>query len=546
MQQVWEFFQKLFDTTGFPPRWHCGRWTEFHGWLYIISDLLIWSAYFAIPIIILKYITKKQNVRFTKLYFLFAGFILACGATHFLDAISFWFPVYRLSAVVRFITGILSWATVFSLIRLLPLASTLKTTAQLEAEVDQRKKAEEQLRINNQLLNEAQEIALIGHWQWDVKANKILWSNMTYKIYGMSREENGEIDYELYLSRIHPEDKGYTQGSIIKAFEDKKFHEFYHRLIVNGEVKTVHSKGELVVNDAGEVIQMIGTVQDVTEQKKVEEELLSKTQALENSNIELEKFASIASHDLQEPLRKIITFSGMLEKDYKDALGDKGNMYIDKITSASERMQKLISDILDFSRIADTHSFNKTDLRQVLKQVLSDMEVLIANTGAIIEVGELPIIEANFTQLCQLFQNLISNAIKFGKEGVAPTIQIHSEIIKGTGLSSTHLLAAQYYKFSVLSDPRYWDNETFCRIYVTDNGIGFDESYIDKIFMLFQRLHGRTEYEGTGIGLAICKKVVYIHHGTITAHSKAGEGATFIITLPVSQKNFRNVTLYGG
>lgn len=546
MDQVWEFFAKLFDTSGFPPRWHCGRWTEFHGWFYIISDLLIWSAYFAIPVIILKYIYKKKNAQFPRLYFLFAAFILACGATHFLDAIIFWVPVYRLSALVRFITGLLSWATVFSLFRLLPMASTLKTTAQLQAEIDQRENAEEQLRINNQLLNEAQEIALIGHWQWDVKANKITWSNMTYKIYGMQPDENKELNYEEYISKIHPEDKPYMDGSIQKVFEDKKFHEYYHRILVDGEVKTVHSKGEVILNEEGEVIKMIGTVQDVTAQKKVEEELLSKTQALENSNVELEKFASIASHDLQEPLRKIITFSGMLESNYREVLGDKGKMYVDKITTASERMQKLINDILEFSRVTDTHSFGKTDLSLVIKQVTSDIEVLITNSGTTLEVGDLPIIEANFTQLCQLFQNLITNAIKFAKEGIPPRIKIHSEIIKGTGLSSHHLLAAQYYKFSILSDPRYWDNELFCNIYVTDNGIGFDESYIDKIFTLFQRLHSRTEYEGTGIGLAICKKVAFIHHGTITAHSKPGEGATFVITLPVSQKNFRNVTLYGG
>jgi len=173
MEPVWEFFQKLFDTTDFPPRWHCGHWTSFHGWLYIVSDLLIWSAYFAIPIIIVRYISKNKNTRFVKLYFLFAAFILACGATHFLDAITFWYPVYRLSALVKFITGIISWITVFSLFRLLPLASSLKSARQLEEEVEQRKKVEGQLRINNQFLNEAQEIALMGHWRWDVKANKI-------------------------------------------------------------------------------------------------------------------------------------------------------------------------------------------------------------------------------------------------------------------------------------------------------------------------------------------------------------------------------------
>lgn len=149
MDQVVEFFSKLFDTVDWPPRWHCGRWTEFHGWLYIISDLLIWSAYFSIPLVILKYISRRQDVRFIKLYFLFAAFILACGATHFLDAVAFWVPAYRLSALVRLVTGVLSWTTVFYLVRFLPLAFSLKSHNELENEIYQRKLAEEEIRQLN-------------------------------------------------------------------------------------------------------------------------------------------------------------------------------------------------------------------------------------------------------------------------------------------------------------------------------------------------------------------------------------------------------------
>ena len=146
MNEVLDFFKKLFDSSDWPPRWHCGKWSEFNGWLYIISDLLIWSAYFTIPLIIIKYISRKSDANFVRLYFLFAAFILACGATHFLDAIAFWLPVYRFSALVRFITGILSWTTVFYLVKLLPIAFSLKTQHELEIEIEQRKKAEEEAR----------------------------------------------------------------------------------------------------------------------------------------------------------------------------------------------------------------------------------------------------------------------------------------------------------------------------------------------------------------------------------------------------------------
>src|SRR5450631_1404031 len=153
MSALSNFFKLLFDGSDWPPRWHCGKWTEFHGWLYIISDLLIWSAYFAIPVVIIKYISRKQDARFIRLYFLFAAFILACGATHFLDAMSFWAPLYRFNALALFVTGILSWVTVFYIIRALPLAFTLRPQKDLEVEIEQRKKAEEQSRNLNAVLD---------------------------------------------------------------------------------------------------------------------------------------------------------------------------------------------------------------------------------------------------------------------------------------------------------------------------------------------------------------------------------------------------------
>ena len=149
MKDIADFFRQLMDSSDWPPRWHCGKWTEFHGWLFIVSDLLIWSSYFAIPVVILKYISRKQNARFIRLYFLFAAFILACGATHFLDAVAFWVPLYRLSALVRLITGIISWITVFYIVKYLPLAVSLRPVKELEQEIEQRQKAEEQFRSLN-------------------------------------------------------------------------------------------------------------------------------------------------------------------------------------------------------------------------------------------------------------------------------------------------------------------------------------------------------------------------------------------------------------
>jgi PAS domain S-box-containing protein len=534
MGQALEFFQKLFDTSDFPPRWHCGRWSEFHGWLYIISDLAIWAAYFAIPLLIVRYITRRHNQRFIKLYFLFAGFILACGSTHLLDALSFWVPVYRFSALVRLGTAIVSWLTVFNLFKVLPAAFSLKTASELEYEVEQRKKAEEQLRVNNAMLSEALQIAKLGHWQWNVVENKVTWTDSILRLYG-EKGKNLEMTYEQYLHRVHPDDREYVHNIITQALDNKTLPMFYHRSILpDGRIRVILGRGEVVTDEQGRVIKMVGTAQDVTDQKTVEQELLIKTQRLEATNTELQKFAYVASHDLREPLRKIITFGTMLEREYSKKLEEKGTLYVHKMTGSALRMQKLIDDILNFSKLAVNElPHTKVKLNNVVAHVLSDMEITINSTGAKIVVDDLPEIQGNSSQLGQLFQNLLSNAIKFRKPETSPEIHIHAQVLPASSVPD-HLMKSDHYRFSIMSDI-YNEQELFCKIYVEDNGIGFDQSYIDKIFLIFQRLHDKNIFEGTGIGLAICKKVADLHNGFITANSRAGEGTTFIIILPLQQ-----------
>lgn len=222
MGQVLEFFNKLFDASDWPPRWHCGKWTDFHGWMYIVSDLLIWSAYFAIPLIIIKYISRRKDVYFNKIYFLFAAFILACGSTHFLDAVTFWFPLYRLNALVRLITGIVSWVTVFYLIKMLPSAFSLKSARQLEKEVEHRKKTEDELKKRNAQLNEAQEIARLGNWEFSLTNNELVWSKGLLKIYGINLSKE-KLTYEDYLQFIHPEERQQVDSYVKKAIAEKTY-----------------------------------------------------------------------------------------------------------------------------------------------------------------------------------------------------------------------------------------------------------------------------------------------------------------------------------
>lgn len=536
MEQVLEFFRKLFDTSDWPPRWHCGNWTDFHGWLYIISDLLIWSAYFAIPLAILKYISKRGDAKFVRAYFLFAAFILACGSTHLLDAITFWFPAYRLNALVRLVTGIVSWVTVFHIIRIMPVASSLRTHAELEKEIAEKEKAEESLRWSNTQLNVAQEIARIGHWEWDVQANKVVWSRGLHSIYGV--KDGVGLSYEKYLDRIHPDDKDFVNDKIQQAYQTKVFPDFIHRIRTpEGVEKIIHSRGEIITNEAGQVVKMIGTGQDITEQQKVQQRMVERTHELENTNAELQKFAYVASHDLQEPLRKIMTFASLLEREATKDISGSGKMYLEKIVQSAGRMQRLIDDILQFSSLkASKNDYQLTDLNLIIKQVLSDMEVKIEDTKASIQVDKLPIIEAISSQMGQLFQNLLSNALKFRKETGAPLVQIKSSLLPAEqltnyGWTDKANISGAGYSYN-------WSREQFVRIEIKDNGIGFDESYAEKIFEIFQRLHTSRVYEGTGIGLAICKKIVDNHRGMIAAEGKPGNGASFTIILPLSQKNF--------
>jgi PAS domain S-box-containing protein len=531
MDQVLDFFRKLFDTSDWPPRWHCGKWTEFHGWFYIISDLLIWSAYFAIPLVILKYITRRVDSKFVRAYFLFAAFILACGSTHLLDAITFWFPAYRLNALVRFITGVVSWITVFHVVKILPVALKLKSHEQLEKEIRDREIAEEKLKVSNTYLNEAQEIAKMGHWQWDFKTNKVEWSDGLYKVYNLSRND-GDLTFEKIMSYVHLEDRSTVDDILQKAIEEKKFPSYNYRIqFSDGHIKHMQANGEILLNSQGEIDKIIGIAQDVSEQFHSKQQLMEKTTELEASNVELQRFAYVASHDLQEPLRKIQTFASLLEKDTGKDLSVKSRQYLDKIYQSSNRMQKLIEDILRFSNLrADKLAFEQVDLNQVVQQVLSDMEVVIQEKKAVIMVPQLSALEAIPSQIGQLFQNLIGNALKFQQPGIIPEIVITSDTVSGLEVFESEAAYRDTYPMAKYKD---WTNVPFVKITLKDNGVGFDEIFQEKIFEIFQRLH--SNYEGTGIGLAICKKVVDNHHGFIKVSSQENVGTVFTIILPVSQ-----------
>ena len=266
-------------------------------------------------------------------------------------------------------------------------------------------------------------------------------------------------------------------------------------------------------------------VTDLTAQKKTQQQLRENNiqleeinHALELSNHDLQQFASIASHDLQEPLRKIHMFSNLL-KTNSNALSQDLQTYLQKIIDSSVRMRTLIIDILNYSKLsANDHVMDCIDLKEIVNELLEDFELMIEEKKARIIVGDLPCIDANKGQIRQVFQNIISNALKFATADVAPVIEIKSRRVNKKTFNSTED-----------ADGPYW------LISIKDNGIGFDEKYVQNIFSLFERLNSKDKYEGTGIGLAIAKKIIEKHNGIITAVSKPGKGAEFQMILPVTQ-----------
>jgi PAS domain S-box-containing protein len=554
-------------------------------------------------------------------------------------------------------------------------------------DITERKRAEKDLRRSEARLAEAQRIAHLGDWQWDIKTGQVRWSDETYRIYGL---EPGKLTPTLktVADIFHPEDRHLLRAAIENAYCEDKPHDFEHRIVrPDGEVRWIHRRAEVVRGEEEESLRLIGTVHDITERKAVERELIQRARhaalgedvgaalnkggvlrkvlwrcaeavvrhldaaftriwtfneeedvlelqasagmythldgphsriplgrfkiglialerrphltndiagdprvhdkewakregivafagyplvvedrlvgvvamfakvqlseatlgalasvadtiaqgierkraeenlrayaaRLNQSNRELQDFAYVASHDLQEPLRKVRAFGDRLKAKYAEVLGEQGCDYLERMEGAATRMQDLIDDLLTLSRVTtQAQPFTLLDLNEVARDVVSDLEARIDWVGGRVEVSGLPTVEADRPQMRQLLQNLIGNALKFHREDEAPIVKVYGGPVQNRKEEPNggHV------------------GDGACQILVEDNGIGFDEKHLERVFVPFQRLHSRAAYEGTGMGLAICRKVVERHGGNITAKSTPGRGATFMVTLPVKQ-----------
>lgn len=349
------------------------------------------------------------------------------------------------------------------------------------------------------------------------KSGKILHVNdMFCKISQYSREELVGKTHRLINSHYHP-----------KSFFKEMWKTISSGEVWKGEIKNRAKDGSEywvdtsivpLRNEKDEISQFIAIRFEITDRKQGEVKLKKYSEELERSNEELANFASVAAHDLQEPLRKIQTFADRIVQKDATRLSGQGKDYLDRMCKAARRMQLLISDLLTYSRVSSRFQPNeKVSLTKIIEQVLEDLELKVENLAAKVNVAPLPSVEADAVQMRQVFQNLIGNALKFHRDGVKPRVEIG---VKQSGDES-------------LLNSNQTVSEGLVQIFVKDNGIGFDEKYLDRIFTIFQRLHGRSEYEGTGVGLAVCRKIVDRHGGRLSAKSRPGMGSTFIVELPI-------------
>jgi PAS domain S-box-containing protein len=389
-----------------------------------------------------------------------------------------------------------------------------------------------------QELQLAIEAANLGTFHIEPQTGKTTYSKRVMDWFGFT--EMG-LSMDVIPSYVHPDDRSKVMKALKKSYqsEETSHHDITYRVLnpIDGQTRYLRSFGKTYFTQEGKPNATIGTIQDITEQMtyqqqietnevnlltKVEERTAAldiKNKELQRSNTNLEEFAYAASHDMKEPIRKIHFFADRLKARLLHKLEEEDLRYFERLETVARRMTTLIDDLLLYSHVSrGMATIEAVDLNQMLSFVLDDLELQIEEKGAQIEIGSLPTIQGRPRQLQQLFENLIANALKYSKEGVAPVVSVTSRLNKGSEASGHSL--------SINKD------KTYHLIEVKDNGIGFEQADAERIFTVFTRLHGNAEYRGTGVGLSIVQKIVENHKGHIWAESQPGEGATFKVLLP--------------
>lgn len=391
----------------------------------------------------------------------------------------------------------------------------------------ERKRAEEALKrseVRFKMLARATNDAL---WDWNLATDEMWWNENVQTLFGYPVHEASTTS-KWWLDHVHPEDRQRVESGIhaVTSAGEEFWAGEYRFQCGDGSYAYVFDRGYVIYGANRQAVYIISSMMDISDRKRAEERQKELAAELARSNRELQDFTSVASHDLKEPLNKVQMFSERLRKELgEENFNDKAKDYMERINGAIKRMHTLIDDLLTLSRVTTkAQPFVPVDLAQVSREVVSDLEARIERTKGNVQLGDLPTVDADPLQMRQLMQNLIGNGLKYFRPDVPPVVKVFAKTIKERRAAATSA------------------DEELVQIFVMDNGIGFDEKYVDRIFAPFQRLVGRNEYEGTGVGLAICRKICERHGGSITAKSTPGQGSTFIATLPLKQHTTQTQT----
>lgn len=340
----------------------------------------------------------------------------------------------------------------------------------------------------------------IGTWRWNIDSNELHWDALNYEIFGIVSDQKIQ-NISDFLKLLHPDDQDWLAKKLEELIHNRSEISIKFRIIRPKDQKLawILGRGKVLSNSDGLI--MTGINYDISDEVNKQIDLDRKTKDLERSNLELEQFAYVASHDLQEPLRVVVSYADLLKLKLQtlNIQDEKINQYLNYMSGSATRMQEMILDILAYSRVGRKSEFQKTDLNRIIQKILQDLESTINNKQALLKIDKLPEMQVSEIEIKQLFQNLIANALKFTRKGIRPEINIDCQQIN-----------SNQWQFSI-----------------SDNGIGMDPEFHERIFVIFQRLHTHEEFEGTGIGLALCRKIVENHRGKITVESKLNEGSKF-------------------
>lgn len=507
MKDVLNFFVKLLDTGDWSPRWHYGSWTGFHAWLYILSDLFIWAAYFAIPFIIIRFIAKRREVRFARLYYFFATFILACGATHFLDALTFWIPLYRLSALARAITAIISWITLFYLVRQLPYATrALKARESLEIEIAAYKEAAASQQIKNILAQESRQLFknVFDHSPVGIAlvSPEGRWLNVNTSICEMLGYSRDELLKSSFQEITHPDDLSTDMAFVGQMLNrERETYQMEKRYIrKDGTYLWVLLSVSLTWQENKPAF-FISQLTDISTKKRLRMEVEKKNAELENHIARINEFNRIVAHNLRGPASSLINMSDYLEKSDNEA--DR-NFLLSKVKDTSGLIINTLNDLTQLLEIQLRQEKQSTvcQFRDALENSLHMLDEEYKAAAPVIDV-HFDVEEVLFPKpyLDSIFYNLLSNAIKYRQKDKTPVISI------GTTAMNGHVVLT-----------------------VKDNGIGIDMQKHGQDLFKYKKVFHKG-YDSNGVGLFLTRNQVEAGNGKIEVESALDQGTVFRIYL---------------